>query len=454
MSKLNKRKATGPDGVPAWVLKSCASELARPLKQLFNRCLVESKAPLIWKRGEVIPVPKAPRINKLEDLRPITKTPIVGKIIQRYISKQLSAEFANKQDPLQFGLTSGKATTEALITLWDFILKACDSRKQTAVFVYLLDFSSAFDSILHGAIIEAMICQQAPRWLINWTISFLSNRSQFVRFGNGLSTLLAMLSGVPQGEPISSILFNIVTFSIAIRKIVAILVKFADDRSLAKIIRSLKDHEEYQKLAKFIENEGKAKGLSLNPTKCHEMRIDFSKSKFTKNYPALMVNGETIDVVKSATLLGVEISSDLKWHAHVAKCERKANIRLRDLYRIIRSGLPTRVAEKFVNCNLYPALTYACPVFFNGLLECDMNVFRKIDRRVERALQKKLHSFEERCLQICSVMREKLKVVQIRDTGYSLRKQHVDIPFARTERYKRSFYVAESYGKQISHSVI
>ena len=260
-----------------------------------------------------------------------------------------------------------------------------------------------------------------------------------------------MCSGVPQGEPISSILFNIVTFSIAIRAIVAILIKFADDSSLAKIVRTLKDHHEYLELAEFIENEAKSKGLLLNPSRCHELRIDFSATKFSEKFPAITVNDEPIKVVETATLLGVEISSDLKWHAHVSKCERKANMRLRDLYRIIRSGLPTSVAEKFVNSNLYPAITYACPVFFNGLLECDRKVFRKIDKRVERALQKRLPSFEERCQQICARKRDKLQVVKMRDTGYNLRTAHVDIPFARTERYKNSFYVAESYLKTASH---
>ena len=226
----------------------------------------------------------------------------------------------------------------------------------------------------------------------------------------------------------------------------AILVKFADDSSLAKIIRCLKDHRDYLDLAKFIEDEAKSKGLLLNASKCHEMRVDFSASKFSNDFPALMVDGEPIGVMKSATLLGVEIASDLKWHAHVAKCERKANMRLRDLYRIIRSGLPASVAMKFVNNNLYPAITYACPVFYNGLLECDKKIFQKIDRRIETALHMNLPSFDERCRKICATKSQKLKVGNVRDTGYSLRSAHVDIPFARTERYKRSFYVAANYG--------
>ena len=69
------------------------------------------------------------------------------------------------------------------------------------------------NELLGRSQIQAMITQQAPHWLITWTMSFLSGRSQFVRFGDGKSTSLSMLSGVPQGEPISSILFNVVTYS-------------------------------------------------------------------------------------------------------------------------------------------------------------------------------------------------------------------------------------------------
>ncbi|XP_062925326.1 uncharacterized protein LOC134357630 [Mobula hypostoma] len=43
--KINPRKAMGPDGVPGWVLRACASELDGVFADIFNCSLLQSKIP-------------------------------------------------------------------------------------------------------------------------------------------------------------------------------------------------------------------------------------------------------------------------------------------------------------------------------------------------------------------------------------------------------------------------
>ena len=75
-------KATGPDNVPAWILKNRANILAGPLTAIFISSLREGIIPDTWKSANVIPVPKVNPPNTIEkDVRPISLTPIASNTV-------------------------------------------------------------------------------------------------------------------------------------------------------------------------------------------------------------------------------------------------------------------------------------------------------------------------------------------------------------------------------------
>ena len=56
--QLNTAKSSGPDGIPAIVIKSCASELAPVLIKLFQLSYHLGIFPSSWKLAHVFPIPK------------------------------------------------------------------------------------------------------------------------------------------------------------------------------------------------------------------------------------------------------------------------------------------------------------------------------------------------------------------------------------------------------------
>ena len=77
---------TGPDNVPAWILKNHANILAGHLTAIFNSSLREGIIPETWTSANVIPVPKVNPPNTLEkDVRPISLTPIASKTLESII---------------------------------------------------------------------------------------------------------------------------------------------------------------------------------------------------------------------------------------------------------------------------------------------------------------------------------------------------------------------------------
>ena len=54
---VTSNKATGPDNIPAWVLRNYANVLAPPLTAIFSNSLREAVLPMKWKMANVVPLP-------------------------------------------------------------------------------------------------------------------------------------------------------------------------------------------------------------------------------------------------------------------------------------------------------------------------------------------------------------------------------------------------------------
>ena len=65
LSNLDENKATGPDKIPAILLKNCASTISSSLWELFNKSLALGELPGEWKLSNIIPIPKRCRNDEV-----------------------------------------------------------------------------------------------------------------------------------------------------------------------------------------------------------------------------------------------------------------------------------------------------------------------------------------------------------------------------------------------------
>ena len=72
----------------------------------------------------------------------------------------------------------------------------------------------------------------------------------------------------------------------------------------------------------FIELWSQENRMQLNVDKCRELVIDFKKNPH--NFSPI-VNGKELPVSSSAKILGVSISSNLKWNDHIVSTENVIN---------------------------------------------------------------------------------------------------------------------------------
>ena len=102
--------------------------------------------------------------------------------------------------------------------------------------------------------------------------------------------------------------------------------------------------------------------------------------------PHLMLCGATVDRVTTFKLLGIHVSSDLKWADHANAIISKAASRLLFLKQLKRARIPIRDLLHFYTAIVRPVLEYACLVWHAGLTARQCNTIENIQKRATLTL--------------------------------------------------------------------
>ena len=189
---LDVNKATGPDRIPARLLKHCAPYISSSLSDLFNNSLMNTgKVPSEWKISNITPIPKGGQKNEASNNRPISLLFIVSKVLERCIYNQLINHLSNQLHNLQFGFLKGKSTTSQLLQVLHEIGEKLDKRVQTDILY--LDFTKAFDRVGHQPLIKQLRRVGIGGNLLIWFENYLLDRHQQVTIQGKISQPMPVL---------------------------------------------------------------------------------------------------------------------------------------------------------------------------------------------------------------------------------------------------------------------
>ena len=71
----------------------------------------------------------------------------------------------------------------------------------------LIDFSKAFDTVDYVILARKLFCLETPVFIIQWIMSFLTDRNQATKLGFHLSSALPINRPIIQGSGVGPILF-------------------------------------------------------------------------------------------------------------------------------------------------------------------------------------------------------------------------------------------------------
>lgn len=193
---------------PALALQQAWPLVSTYICELFQACLVNAHHPTSWKRAQVSAVPKPGKDNysTAKSYRPIALLLVLSKALEKVLAHRLTHYATTGALPTEHhgGLPS-HAREQALLTLTEQI-KQHHRSKQTCILVKT-DITSAFDQASHSEICHSLRRRGVPPREVAYIKSFLSGRSAEVRIADATVCAEHLHKGVPQGSPLSPILW-------------------------------------------------------------------------------------------------------------------------------------------------------------------------------------------------------------------------------------------------------
>lgn len=361
------------DPVPTWVVKKFATELSPFLTVLINASYRDGVFPSTQKCAVVTPVLKKATLDPSDpsNYRPISNLTFVSKLLERCTYKQLT-EYLQRHNLLpeqQSAYRPCHSTETAMLKVLGDAYVAADSGQVTLL--GLLDLSAAFDTVDHGILIERLRRTYCIRGhVINWITSYLTGRTQYVRFGGDTSTVTTVQRGVPQGSVLGPILFLLY-----VSDVISIVQKcgftphaYADDLQVYGHTDLAQSSELLARMAECItrvEAWMASNRLCLNAAKTEVIWLGSSRRLVGCTALPLTLPGVSIQPSPTVRDLGVMVDGNLSMDAQVCQATSVCFFYLRQL-RLVRPSLTDDAAHALVRAVIHGRLDY-CNGLFAGL---------------------------------------------------------------------------------------
>ena len=369
INNISSNAASGPDGIPAVLLKSCPRELCTPIKLIWAESFAKGDIPSFYKQACISPIYKSGNRAEATNYRPISLTSHIIKIYERYL-REIMVEFIEKNSLLcnnQHGFVSGKSCLTQLLSHFDDILLGLTAGADTDA-IYL-DFAKAFDKVDHQLLLQKLRRYGFHERLITWIESFLVDRYQQVVISGHSSYLSKVLSGVPQGSVLGPLLFILFINDMECCVKHSTIRFFADDTRILKHIHSSIDVDLLQQDLNSVILWAKENNMAL-----HEDKFEYIVHRHSPNSLLLQLpfisehfvytvsSDKQLRPVSTLKDLGVTVSSNLSWSPQVNKIATKA----RSIASWALSAFKAR--DKTTMLTLYKSLVrsqleYCCPLW-------------------------------------------------------------------------------------------
>ena len=281
----------------------------------------------------------------------------------------------------QHGFRSGHSTLSQLLAHTEEILERLEDG--VLVDVVYLDFAKAFDKVDFGILLRACRRNGIAGKVALWLHNFLTGRQQYVSANGDISSMVNVLSGVPQGTVLAATLFLILLNSISDGVLYSFLGSYADDTKVVHKIRSPEDAEALQQDLNAVYNWARQNNMQFNGSKFELLRYGQNpKLKAETRY--LASNGSAIEESLSVKDLGVVMSSDGSFSKHIGKTVQCATNMSGWILRTFYSR-EASVMKTLFKSLILSKLDYCSPLVHPSSVALSMKI-----ERVQRAFTRKI----------------------------------------------------------------
>ena len=271
----------------------------------------------------------------------------------------------------QYGFRPKHSTIHPIIHLLNECAEASNSSPKKMTMSIFCDLSKAFDVISHPILLKKLEYYGLRGIVKDWLRSYLSDRTQYVEFDIGKSSINKIKCGVPQGSILGPLLYLIYVNDIP-KSTKASLLSFADDTSLFISKSNIDDlfasaNEEINNLYEWF----CANKLSLNAKKTKYIVIraphfncNFEHLKVSIKNTELCQIGTTFEE-QSTKFLGIYLDEFLSWKHHIHHVNNKIS---RALFQIkqVKHFLPVESLKTLYFALIHPHILYGILAWGNA----------------------------------------------------------------------------------------
>ena len=359
LSKAATNKACSQDGIHIVLLKALLeTQFLKMLQDLYIACIRSGRTPPRWNETLVFPLRKSSDYPYIAtNTRPISIVCQFRKIFETLLLPALCTSLDDTFGSAQAGFRSGYSTLTNLLTLNNII-----EDKQYPHIVFL-DFKAAFDCVQWNKLAAELKDQGINPILLSLIYHLMYKDMKFSLVVNGSqSSPLQRTTGLPQGSPLSPILFNrflsslIKTLNQNTDQVPSCLF-FADDGVIVA-----KSNAEAQQLLSTAKRWATEHLMAFNVSKCGHLYC--GTPGYAQKQPPLTIADEPIPLVASYKYLGMPIGRfGIQFDNHAIQLATKTTNLQKGISWQSDSWSP-RTRYNIFRSIMLPTMQYGLPLHF------------------------------------------------------------------------------------------